>query len=84
LWILAYWIAILVNGTFDVYLEGPPGGIWFWCVFGFGIAAVQVQRRLPARGPVEATADGNAIQLSSPAGDMALTNRALLGEANTQ
>lgn len=65
LWILAYWIAILVNGTFDVYLEGPPGGIWFWCIFGFGIAAVQVQHKLAARGPLAATADGNAIQLSS-------------------
>jgi O-antigen ligase len=67
LWILAYWIAILVNGTFDVYLEGPPGGIWYWCIFGFGIAAVQVQRRLPARSPFEATAGGNAIPLSSRA-----------------
>lgn len=37
--LLAYFLAILVNGTFDVYLEGPAGGIWFWSVMGCGIAA---------------------------------------------
>ncbi len=37
-WILAYWTAFTVNGAFDVYLEGPQGGIWFWSVFGVGLA----------------------------------------------
>jgi len=37
IWILAYWMAFLVNATFDVFLEGPQGGIWFWSIFGFGI-----------------------------------------------
>jgi O-antigen ligase len=64
LWILAYWIALLVNGTFDVYLEGPQGGIWFWCIFGFGIAAVEAQRRLPTRAPDGAIASGSAVQHS--------------------
>ena len=45
LWVLAYWFAFMVNATFDVFLEGPQGGIWFWCVFGFGIALIEVQRR---------------------------------------
>jgi O-Antigen ligase len=45
LWILAYWTAFLVNGSFDVFLEGPQGGIWFWCVLGMGIAVLEVQRR---------------------------------------
>jgi hypothetical protein len=45
LWILAYWSAFLVNGAFDVYLEGPQGGICLWAVFGVGIAALEVQRR---------------------------------------
>ena len=49
LWILAYWIALLVNGTFDVYLEGPQGGIWFWCILGLGLAALRAQRTLQAR-----------------------------------
>lgn len=37
IWIIAYWLAFLANASFDVYLEGPPGGIWFWSLFGFGI-----------------------------------------------
>lgn len=42
-WIFCYWLAFLINGTFDVFLEGPQGGIWFWCWFGFGIAAIEYQ-----------------------------------------
>ena len=45
LWILAYWTAFMVNGMFDVFLEGPQGGIWFWSLFGFGIAALGMQKR---------------------------------------
>lgn len=45
LWILCYWLAFMVNGAFDVFLEGPQGGIWFWSVFGFGIAALEMQER---------------------------------------
>lgn len=40
--LIAYWVAFLVNASFDVYLEGPMGGIWFWTVFGFGLAATQI------------------------------------------
>jgi hypothetical protein len=39
-WTLLYWLAFLINGAFDVALEGPQGGIWFWCVFGFGLALI--------------------------------------------
>ena len=46
LWILAYWAAFLVHGAFDVFFEGPNGGIWFWCVFGLGIAVLQDQRQV--------------------------------------
>ncbi len=45
LWILAYWTAFMVNASFDVYFEGPQGGIWFWSLIGFGIAALEVQHR---------------------------------------
>lgn len=38
----AYWVAFLVNASFDVFLEGPMGGVWFWVLFGFGVAAVRV------------------------------------------
>jgi hypothetical protein len=46
LWILIYWIAFIVNASFDVFLEGPQGGIWYWCLIGFGIAALESQRAL--------------------------------------
>jgi hypothetical protein len=45
LWVLASWAAFMVNAAFDVYLEGPQGGIWFWSFFGFGMALLEVQRR---------------------------------------
>jgi O-antigen ligase len=44
-WILAYWLAFLVNASFDVYLEGPQGGIWFWCIFGYGLALIASESR---------------------------------------
>lgn len=37
LWILVYLITMLINATFDVYLEGPMGGVWFWTLCGLGI-----------------------------------------------
>ena len=51
LWILSFWLAFMVNAAFDVFLEGPQGGIWFWCLIGFGIAALEAQRaeRIAAR-----------------------------------
>jgi hypothetical protein len=44
LWALCYATSILINATFDVTLEGPMQGIWFWCLFGFGIGSVMVYR----------------------------------------
>ncbi len=45
LWVLAYWWAFMVNAGFDVFLEGPQGGIWFWSLFGFGIAFLSYQKK---------------------------------------
>lgn len=45
LWILVYWAAFMINGSFDVFLEGPQGGIWFWSLYGFGLAALITQNR---------------------------------------
>jgi O-antigen ligase len=45
IWILAYWFSFMVNGSFDVFLEGPQGGIWFWSLCGFGMATIEMQRR---------------------------------------
>ena len=43
-WIACYELAILVDASFDVALEGPMLGIWFWSLFGFGIASMMVYR----------------------------------------
>ena len=41
-WILVYWTAMMVNTSFDPYLEGPQGGIWFWTLFGLGLVIVRL------------------------------------------
>ncbi len=43
----AYWLATLLNAAFDVYLEGPMGGIWYWTIFGVGLAAVWIHATHP-------------------------------------
>jgi hypothetical protein len=42
-----YWAAFMANATFDVFLEGPMGGIWLWCIYGAGIGCVYVFRHHP-------------------------------------
>jgi hypothetical protein len=54
LWIFCYWLAAFINMSFDVYLEGPPGGIWFWSIIGFGVAALRVQKYEARKLRVEA------------------------------
>jgi hypothetical protein len=44
LFVACYALSIVINATFDVTLEGPMQGIWFWCLFGFGIGSVMVYR----------------------------------------
>lgn len=39
--VLVYWLASLVNASFDPYLQGPQGGIWFWTMVGVGLAAIK-------------------------------------------
>ncbi|WP_162559878.1 O-antigen ligase family protein [Methylobacterium radiodurans] len=43
-WITCYGAGILVNASFDVALEGPMSGIWFWSVVGLGIGASMIYR----------------------------------------
>ncbi|ABF42800.1 hypothetical protein Acid345_3800 [Candidatus Koribacter versatilis Ellin345] len=43
LWVLCYWIAAFINLSFDVYIEGPVGGILFWSIIGFGVSCLRVQ-----------------------------------------
>jgi O-antigen ligase/polysaccharide polymerase Wzy-like membrane protein/carbohydrate binding protein with CBM4/9 domain len=47
-WILVYWVAMMVNTSFDPYLEGPQGGIWFWSVFGLGMVVMRLAPTRPA------------------------------------
>ncbi len=42
-----YWLSAMVNASFDVDFEGPMGGIWFWTVFGIGVAALEIHERCP-------------------------------------
>ena len=52
--LLVYWISSMVTTSFDPFLEGPQGGIWFWSVFGLGLAALRLQRESladPTREP---------------------------------
>ena len=44
LWIMAYLAAFLMDMSVDVYLEGPQGGITFWCLMGFTIALTYTQK----------------------------------------
>lgn len=45
--LLAYWLAFLINASFDVFLEGPMGGIWFWSLYGIGLAALRLWKQQP-------------------------------------
>ena len=46
-WVLAYWAAGLVNAGFSTALESPQAGIWFWSLFGYGLATIANQRAAP-------------------------------------
>jgi hypothetical protein len=45
--LLAFWLAFMLNAAFDVYIEGPMGGIWLWSVFGLGLGAVWIHKHHP-------------------------------------
>jgi hypothetical protein len=46
LFVACYATSCLINATFDVALEAPMQGIWFWCLIGFGIGATMIYRYL--------------------------------------
>jgi len=47
IFIACYGVAILINASFDVALEGPILGLWFWCLFGIGVGSVMIYRARP-------------------------------------
>jgi hypothetical protein len=38
-WLVCYLLALVIDATFDVALEGPMLGIWFWTLFGLGLGS---------------------------------------------
>ena len=44
-WLFVYWAATMVNASFDPYLQGPQGGIWYWSILGLGLAAIHASER---------------------------------------
>ena len=44
-WILVYWVTMMVDTSFDPYLEGPQGGIWFWATLGLGLVVMRLVPR---------------------------------------
>ncbi|MEA2734972.1 MAG: hypothetical protein QOE14_1423 [Humisphaera sp.] len=44
LFLFAYYAAFMINGSFDVFIEGPMGGVWFWTIFGTGLGALWCYR----------------------------------------
>jgi hypothetical protein len=44
LFIACYMLSMLVTASFDVALEGPILGFWYWTVFGVGVAACRIHR----------------------------------------
>lgn len=37
-WLIAYLGALVLMASFDVFLEGPMGGVWFWSLIGMAYA----------------------------------------------
>src|SRR5207253_2737427 len=58
-WLLIYWLAAMINLSFDPYLEGPHGGIWFWALFGLGLVAMRA-----AQTEEGAAADATALKVA--------------------
>jgi hypothetical protein len=85
-WVFVYWLAAIIDGSFDVYLGGPQGGIWFWSVIGLGIAAIRLSAEEPhldlsGRSRREAE-DGPAIGRFRPALATAAPSAAIMGAAH--
>ena len=46
LWVMVYWMGAMINATFDVYLEGPQGGLWYWTIVGLGLGLLYKDRMM--------------------------------------
>ena len=50
-WLFVLWAAGMANASFDPYLQGPQGGIWFWSAMGLGMAAMRATNEALSRPP---------------------------------
>lgn len=64
IFIACYGLAFLINASFDVALEGPMQGIWFWCLFGFGLGAAMIYRAPYTAYPVNIKDQHGTLQSS--------------------
>jgi O-Antigen ligase len=62
IFIACYGVAILIDASFDVALEGPILGLWFWCLFGIGVGSVMIYRAHPQGGMFERPQTGTLLQ----------------------
>lgn len=74
--LIVYWAAFMANTAFDVFIEGPMGGIWLWVLFGVGLASIETRRtnpnlfngagifNSPGRSPSVARATSNLLPAS--------------------
>ena len=46
LFVLSAWLASVANASFDVALESPQSGIWFWSLIGFGMSLMLNERMI--------------------------------------
>lgn len=47
LFLACYLAAAVIDASFDVALEGPMLGIWFWVIFGIGVGSSMAYRARP-------------------------------------
>ncbi|MEL6443730.1 MAG: O-antigen ligase family protein [Bacteroidota bacterium] len=70
--LITYFIATNINASFDVYFEGPMGGVWYWTVFGLGLAVMWLFRHQPSLLDDDArlTVRGSAVGTTVPPADV--------------
>ncbi len=70
-WLMAYWLAFLVNAGFDVFLEGPMGGVLFWSLIGLSLVYFtggtrDANRSEDERGAPKSSVDRSAVHTAQP------------------
>jgi hypothetical protein len=60
---LCYGLGLIIDASFDVALEGPMSGIWFWCIIGAGIGGSMIY------GAINSGAVQDRIKFGSPDSD---------------